>query len=151
VELPIAEPSAQRRLEMVSARMRRCKERQEALGFEALVSALDHLPGQFAEAARLVHRQAYANLVVTNVPGPPTPLYLLESRIVSMVPVVPLTGNVDLAVAVLTYAGQVVIAFHADPDRCPDLDIATDGVNDALAELRIVADRVKSVHSATGS
>jgi WS/DGAT/MGAT family acyltransferase len=141
VELPTDEPAATARLAAISRTMREHKESGEAAGVASIIGALDHLPGQFAAAARLIHRQPYVNLVITNVPGPRAPLHLLGSRIISMVPVVPLGRNLDVSVAVLTYHDQVVIAFHADPDRCPDLDVAGQEVHDALAELQDAAAR----------
>ena len=75
------------------------------------------------------------NLVVTNVPGPPVPLYLAGARLLELFPVVPVMGNLTLVVAVLSYAGQLNLTAVADQDGCPDLEVFTQGVASALDDL----------------
>ena len=80
-------------------------------------------------------RQRSVNLVVTNVAGPPVPLYLAGARLLELFPMVPVMGNLTLVVAVLSYAGQLNLTAVADPDSCPDLEVFTQGVRTALDEL----------------
>jgi diacylglycerol O-acyltransferase len=75
------------------------------------------------------------NLSVTNVPGPPVPLYLAGAQLLELFPVVPIIGNVTLDVGVLSYAGQLNFTAVADHDTYPDLDVFAEGVRDALDEL----------------
>ena len=60
-------------------------------------------------AARLVHRQPFLNLVVTNVPGPQVPLYCMGARMLEAYPMVPLTRNLSLGVAILSYCGDAAL------------------------------------------
>jgi hypothetical protein len=75
------------------------------------------------------------NLVVTNVAGPPVPLYLAGARLLELFPMLPVMGNLTLVVAVLSYAGQLNLTAVADRDSCPDLEVFTRGVRTALDDL----------------
>ncbi|MBA2546179.1 MAG: DUF1298 domain-containing protein, partial [Solirubrobacterales bacterium] len=75
------------------------------------------------------------NLLVTNVPGPQFPLYLLGRELDEMVPVAFLAPNQALAVAVFSYNGKVKVGLIGDYDAMPDLDELAQEVEDAIAEL----------------
>ena len=94
---------------------------------------------RFAAAQRvflhLFARQRLFNLSITNVPGPPTPLYLAGAPVLEMFPVVSLVANLTLAVAVLSYAGQLNITAVADQGACPDVEVFAQGVRGALDGL----------------
>jgi len=72
------------------------------------------------------------NLVVTNVAGPPVPLYLAGPRLPEPSPLMPVVGNLPLVVAVLSCTGQLNLTATADHDRCPDLEVFAQGVHTAL-------------------
>lgn len=84
---------------------------------------------------RFAARQRWADAYVANVPGPPAPLYLAGARVHELYPVVPLAGRVPVGVGALSYAGHLGITVVADRDACPDIEIFTDGLRAALAEL----------------
>ena len=96
----------------------------------------------------MVHRQRFFNLVVTNVPGPGVPLYVLGARMLEAFPIVPIAGNLSVGVAALSYGEQLTIGLLADPGACPDLDVFADGINHSFAELVTAAgehrDRISS-------
>jgi hypothetical protein len=75
------------------------------------------------------------NLVVTNAPGPPVPLYLAGARLLELFPMMPPMGNLTLVVAVLSYAGQLNITAVGDQDACPDVEVFAQGVRSALDGL----------------
>lgn len=79
-------------------------------------------PTIMSQAARIQQRQRSFNLVVTNVPGPQVPLYLLGRRLLALYPVIPLTGNHALGIAVLSYDGRLGFGLLADYDALSDLD-----------------------------
>jgi diacylglycerol O-acyltransferase len=84
------------------------------------------------------------NLVVTNVPGPQFPLYLLGARLVDVHPHVPLFTNQGLGIALFSYAGKLCWGFNADRDLVPDLAVFRECVASAFDELLAVArDNVK--------
>ena len=92
VDLPIDEPDARRRLERVSERTDHLKRTQAAHGTELLTDVLEWTGALLGLAMRMAARASLFNLVVTNVPGPPTPLYLLGARMLGAYPLVPLFG-----------------------------------------------------------
>jgi len=131
VPLPLGEPDPVRRLALIAAETaaRRHKARPPAgSGIFRFVA------GQRAWY-RHFPRQRSVNLVVTNVPGPPVPLYLAGARLLELFPVVPVMGNLTLVVAVLSYAGQLNLTAVADRDGCPDLEVFVSGVRSALDHL----------------
>jgi hypothetical protein len=93
-------------------------------------------PTMLGVAARLVHRQPFVNLIVTNVPGPQVPLYCLGSRMVEAFPMVPLSRNMGLGIAILSYCGVLHFGLYADADLHPDLAELGDDLTAAFAELK---------------
>jgi hypothetical protein len=91
------------------------------------------------QAARLQARQRFFNLVVTNVPGPQFPLYLLGRRLVSFYPVVPLAQRQALGVAIMSYDGRLGFGLLADFDALPDLDDLAAEVEAAVDSLAVAA------------
>jgi diacylglycerol O-acyltransferase len=55
-------------------------------------------------------------------------------------PLVPLTSNMNLGVAVLSYCGQVHVGLLADRDRWPDLPMLEAGIDAAFVELTKLAE-----------
>jgi WS/DGAT/MGAT family acyltransferase len=93
-------------------------------------------PTILSQAARLQQRQRAFNVVVTNVPGPQVPLYLLGRRLRALYPVLPLAERQALAIAVTSYDGRLGFGLLADYDALPDLDVLADALRasiDALA------------------
>jgi hypothetical protein len=94
------------------------------------------------------------NSVVTNVVGPPIPLYPLGCRALTMQPFVLLPPGVGLSVALLSYDGKLFWGFLADHDKVPDLDRFRDDVQLALVALREAASarlRRRGAHAGGGS
>jgi WS/DGAT/MGAT family acyltransferase len=150
-ELPIAEPDPARRFTAVRATTARLKSSKQALGAEMLTRVTDWTPSTLlALGARLAHRGLPFNLVVTNVPGPQVPLYLLGARMTEIYPLVPLFARLGLGVALFSYAGRLHWGFNADWDVVPDLHVFVRAVADAFAELHAcaLADRGTRTHAA---
>jgi diacylglycerol O-acyltransferase / wax synthase len=80
------------------------------------------------------HGGTKVNLYVTNVPGPPRPLWLAGARLQAALPIAPLVAGVPLAVAALSYAGELAISIQVD-DAMADLDTLAAGVADNLDRL----------------
>jgi diacylglycerol O-acyltransferase len=108
--------------------MKGLKESGQAVGATALATLADFAPPTImSQAARLQPRQRYFNLVVTNVPGPQFPLYLLGRELTAFYPVVPLARNQALGIAIMSYHGRLGFGLLADYDALPDLeDLASD-------------------------
>jgi hypothetical protein len=91
------------------------------------------------QASRLMARQRFFNLVVTNVPGPQFPLYLLGRRMLDPFPMVPLAKNQGLGVALLSYDGAINFGIVGDFDLMWDLDEFARDLRESLAELAVTA------------
>jgi len=128
VELPVGEVDPAARLERIERQTHDLKEREQAVGAAFILDLGEYAaPTLLGLAARLVHRQPFVNLVVTNVPGPQVPLYCLGARMVEAYPMVPLSRNLSLGVAILSYCGVLHFGLLVDGDVWPDLDdLATD-------------------------
>ncbi len=92
-----------------------------------------------SQAARLQARQRLFNVVVTNVPGPQFPLYLLGRRLRSIYPVVPLAANQAIGIAVMSYDGRLGFGLLADHDALADLPAVGDMLRAAIADLSAAA------------
>jgi hypothetical protein len=79
------------------------------------------------------------NTIVTNVPGPRFPLYVVGSRLLGMYPVVPLLPGVGLGIALFSYDGKLCWGFNADYELVPDLRAFHDDVCAAFEALRAAA------------
>jgi WS/DGAT/MGAT family acyltransferase len=116
----------------------------------AIVTMPEYWPEPLVAAvSRLIHRQPFANLVVTNVPGPPVALYLMGSQMLEVFPLVPLARNLTLSIGILSYGQQLTMGLWADSDRCADLGILASGIEGALAALGAQARSMKAHPSTT--
>jgi diacylglycerol O-acyltransferase / wax synthase len=80
-------------------------------------------------------RQLLVQTVITNVPGPRCPLYVLGRRLTALHPYVPIGDSVRISVAILSYVDTVSYVDTADYDSSPDLNVFTEGIECGLAEL----------------
>jgi hypothetical protein len=87
------------------------------------------------QAARLFTGQRFFNVVVTNVPGPQFPLYLMGRRMQRVFPMVPLAKNQGVCVGVMSYDGQVNFGLIGDYDGMPDLEDLAHDLEVSIAEL----------------
>jgi WS/DGAT/MGAT family acyltransferase len=142
VPLAVGEPDPRVRLDAVRVVTADLKERRQAVGAAALLGLSEYAaPTLLALAARVAHAQRVANLIVTNVPGPQVPLYCLGARMLEVYPVVPLSRNLTLNVAILSYCGQLHFGLIGDGASGRDLELLAGGIEDAVAELGAVAAR----------
>jgi WS/DGAT/MGAT family acyltransferase len=140
VSVPVDGRAADHRLSMISAQTQDLKERKQALGAEMIMGATDYVaPTLMSLAARAVHRQPFFNLVVTNVPGPQFPLYMMGARLLEAFPIVPLTRNLTVVVGILSYDGTMHFGLWADRDAFADLEVLAGGIDDAFTELAKLA------------
>jgi diacylglycerol O-acyltransferase len=121
--LPIWCEDPVERLKILTGEMGDLKSSGQAVGAEILTKLTDFAPGTIAsQAARLQPAQRFFNLVVTNVPGPQFPLYVLGRKMESIFPMVPLARRQALCVGIMSYNGQVNFGLIGDYDAMADLD-----------------------------
>jgi WS/DGAT/MGAT family acyltransferase len=116
------------------------KESGQAVGANVLTGLSGHAPSTIVhQAARLQARQRLFNLVVTNVPGPQRPLYLLGRELQAIYPMVPLAKNTALGIAIMSYNGQLDFGLVSDYDALADLEAIAGELQASLEELSAVA------------
>jgi diacylglycerol O-acyltransferase / wax synthase len=131
VPLPLGESDPVRRLSLIAAETATRKQQARPQAGSGVMSFAVVQRASY----RLLARQRYVNLWVTNVPGPPVPLYLAGAPLLELFPVVPILGNLTLGVGVFSYAGQLNLTAVADRDTCPDVEVFAQGVRSTLDEL----------------
>jgi diacylglycerol O-acyltransferase / wax synthase len=138
--LPVDVMDPIERLRAIAERMRDVVASQRALGADVIAASGDFAPPTIlARAARVgLSTRAHA-LLVTNVPGPQSPVYLLGHRMERTFPVPALVPGHALAVAVMSYDGGMNFGLLADYDAMPDLDGLALGLAESLAELLALA------------
>ncbi len=133
--LPVGTTDPLARLSRVSATMGDLKQSKQAVGATLMTELTDFAPPTIAgQAARLQPRQRFFNLVVTNIPGPQFPLYLLGRRVEAVFPMVPLARRQALCFGILSYDGQLNFGIVGDFDAMPDLDSLGGDLETTLAE-----------------
>jgi WS/DGAT/MGAT family acyltransferase len=136
VPLPIAERDPAMRLAAIRETTAELKEQNQAMGAEALTAVSEWtVPTLLTMAARLATRSRVYNMIVTNVPGPQVPLYLLGARLLEAFPLVPLFGNQALGVALFSYTGKICWGFNADWDLLPDLHDFVEAMDSSFQEM----------------
>jgi diacylglycerol O-acyltransferase len=124
------------RLDVVTERMLSLKEGGQAVGAQTLTELSGFAPSTImAQASRLMSRQRLFNVVVTNVPGPQFPLYLLGREMIDPFPMVPLARNQGVGVALMSYNGRLNVGLVGDYDLMWDIDDLALDVRESLAEL----------------
>ncbi len=138
--LPVYIADPVQRLRFVSQAMDGLKESKQALGAEVIAGAQNFAPPTIlAQASRLNFSTRLYNLIVTNVPGPQFPLYVLGREILEAYPVAFLPENHALAIAIMSYNGQMNFGLLGDFDAVPDIDLIGKGIEDELATLVALA------------
>jgi WS/DGAT/MGAT family acyltransferase len=139
VEDPVA------RLGVVTESMRDLKSSKQAVGAEVISRFNDFAPPTLlAQAARINFSTRLFNVVVTNVPGPQMPLYVLGRELEDIFPVGFLPPNQALFIAVMSYNGEVNFGLLADYDAVDDVGVVGTAIEQALAELVQAAEAAES-------
>ncbi|CAG0964746.1 diacylglycerol O-acyltransferase [Myxococcaceae bacterium] len=141
--LPIHVAEPEERLANVRRVMAGLKESKQALGGRVLTGLGEWtVPNVLVQAVRMTVRSRPYNLVVTNVPGPQLPLYLLGSRMLASYPVAPLTPGQALNVALFSYDGGLYWGLNADWDALADLPVLAEEIRFAFGELQAAAEHL---------
>jgi diacylglycerol O-acyltransferase / wax synthase len=138
--LPVHLADPLERFEAVHDAMKGLKESGQAVGAEMITQLAGFAPPTvLSQASRLQSSQRVFNLVVTNVPGPQFPLFILCRRLLRIYPQVPLVTNTALGIAIMSYDGTINFGLLGDYDALPDLDEFASALRDAIAELAVAA------------
>ena len=137
VPLPLGEEDPIRQLAEIRETTQKLKESRQALGVEMMMSVMEGLPPAILTLAAR-GASTGVNSIVTNVPGPQFPLYLLGAELLAMYPQVPLLKNIGLGIALLSYNGSMGWGFNADLGHVPDLE-------DFVACIEAAFDRIAGI------
>ena len=142
LDLPVSECDPRTRFEKIREQTRKRKQQNAEKGVDLFLRFADwsgssRLPYW---GVSLIHAVRPYNMIVTNVQGPPVPLYLLGSRLRSLVPTVPLFEGQALSVAVMSYIDRISFGLSADWDSLPDLGDLSQLVGASFDELREAAE-----------
>jgi WS/DGAT/MGAT family acyltransferase len=134
--LPVGAQNAAECHERVKVSMAELKSSGQAIGAEVLTNLAGFAPPTIlSQAARLQARQRYFNLVITNVPGPQFPLYLLGRELIALYPVVPLARRQALGIAVMSYNGKLGFGLLGDYDALPELEDIAEALRKSIVAL----------------
>ncbi|MBV9311010.1 MAG: wax ester/triacylglycerol synthase family O-acyltransferase, partial [Solirubrobacterales bacterium] len=134
----ISDPIA--RLRFVREAMDGLKESKQAVGAATLAAVNDLAPPTIlAQASRLNFSTRLFNLIVTNIPGPQLPLYVLGRKLEELFPIAFLPRDHALAIAIMSYNGAIDYGLLGDYDALPDIELVAEGSELSLQELLLAA------------
>ncbi len=142
VSLPVAEGNPVVRLRQIAHAAASQVDRNRQVAARALASdggfppATMHALG--TRAAMSVSPRLF-NILVTNAPGPQTPVYLAGNELLDMYPVPPLVANQVVTIGITSYNGKVYVGLNADRDGMWDVVSMTEFLYEALEELVVCA------------
>jgi WS/DGAT/MGAT family acyltransferase len=121
--LPLEEGDPVQRLRRVTEATQKAKRSRQSQGGE-LVGELGNwtTSAVVSQAIRLGSKMRPFSLAVTNIPGPPIPLYMRGARLLEAYASIPLYHNQALAIALFSYAGELFWGLTGDWDALPDLE-----------------------------
>lgn len=138
--LPIDESDAKRRYAKVRHATGDLKESKQALGADLMMQVAEWAGANLMSVGvRVMNRLRPYNLIVTNIPGPQEPFYLLGSQMLEAYPQIPLFWNQGLGIALSSYLGKIYWGFNADWEVVPDLPRFVEDLVASFAELGAAA------------
>ena len=133
--LPVYEEDPERRLLLVRDEMRELKRSRQLMAAQTIIGLNDFAPPTLlAQASRLNFSTRLFNIIITNVPGPQVPLYLLGRQLQTIAPIAFLPTRHALSIAVFSYNGLISFGLLGDYDRMYDLELVADGLQESLSE-----------------
>jgi diacylglycerol O-acyltransferase / wax synthase len=136
ISLPVDTADPLARLAGIRAETAAFKGTGRAGGGEALLQGLGLLPLPLqAPLARFAASPRMYNLVISNVPGPRMPVYLLGAECVEVLPAIPLSEGHVLSVGVFSLRDRLCFGAYADPEALPQAGALPGAIADAAAEL----------------
>jgi diacylglycerol O-acyltransferase len=141
VHLPVHLPEPTEQLSAIRKQVEALKAAGEAVVGQAVVSMAASLPYPMVSLNRFRYRipQRQIVTVTTNVPGPRQTLYCLGRPLIEILPYVPLSSTIRIAVSIFSYRDQMTFGITGDYDTTPDLDVLAHGIENGAAALLQVA------------
>ncbi|MCP4418722.1 MAG: WSD1 family O-acyltransferase, partial [Chloroflexi bacterium] len=144
LSLPVGIGDPLTRLNEVHKRMMELKNSKEAPVAMGILSAMGMSPDELqGTLVKLFGSKATA--VMTNVPGPPMPLYLAGQKIEGLMFWVPQTGRVSLGISIISYANKVFLGIASDAGLVPDPDLILEGFYEEFEAMMTLMREAKAV------
>ncbi|MGK2933071.1 MAG: WS/DGAT/MGAT family O-acyltransferase [Solirubrobacterales bacterium] len=143
VPIPTDEPDPVERLLRSHDEMALAKDQFGALPANLMTDTNNFIPpAVFARAARAITSvganrrfRPHFNVTISNVPGPPIPLYVAGAKLEANYPISVITDGVGLNITVLSYMDHLDFGIVGDRELAPDLDTIMDSLRSDLATL----------------
>jgi diacylglycerol O-acyltransferase len=136
VDLPCDEPDPIRRLRAIHTSMSDRKSGGEPQGGDSVLKAIGYAPHRLQHVvSRLMASPQTFNLVVSNIPGPREPLYMLGCELEEVYPVVPLADQHAISIGLTTIGGGAFFGIYADPKALPDVELLATFIDESIDEL----------------
>jgi len=141
VDLPIDEPDAATRYQLIKERTTHLKNTNQALGAATLVEVSSGTPITLLSLANRVVGSKIRpfNMTVTNIPGPQFPMFLLGAQMQANYPMVPLWAQHGVGIALFSYNGRMLWGLQADYDTLPDTGDFLESIHTSFKELQELA------------
>jgi diacylglycerol O-acyltransferase / wax synthase len=147
VRLPTTTDDPELALRALQEDTRRAKVLHKAMGAETIMELAEFIPrGLINMAAKVYsgwnlanyHRPVY-NVIISNVPGPPIPLYMHGAELLAFYPHGPIFEGAGLNITVMSYQDNVDIGIIADRQTVHDVEQIAEGFSRAIDELLVAA------------
>lgn len=136
VDIPVGTMKPANRLKRVRTSTGALKSSAMAVSADSIIGLGAYAPpAMHAMAARLVSKNRWFNLVVSNIPAPQVPMYLAGARLVASYPAMPLGENCALSIACTSFGGTMAFGLTADWDALSDIEVLARGIERSLHEL----------------
>jgi diacylglycerol O-acyltransferase / wax synthase len=140
MELPCEEPAAEERLRSISRATTHAKASGEPAGATTVLDLAAAAPSVLQRAmSRLVASPRTFNVVVSNIPGPQMPVWMLGCRLAEAYPIVPLADRHALSIGFTSVDGGAFFGIYADRDAAPDAELLAADIGEELRELSDLA------------
>jgi WS/DGAT/MGAT family acyltransferase len=150
LQLPIGEPDPLERLAAIRRVTQHLKATNQALGVEMMMAIAEWTPTVLLSlGARAA--SGPINMIVTNVPGPQFPLYMLGARLLELFPQVPLLESTGLGVAIFSYDGKLFWGFNADYELVPDLRSFVKAIDRSFQNIARATDTARTGDAVAGT
>ncbi|WP_157110310.1 WS/DGAT/MGAT family O-acyltransferase [Nocardia anaemiae] len=138
IDLPVGEPNPVMRLSHISHATEANSRHRRGVRARTLVHLSGFAPASLhamsVRAASTFAEHTF-NLVITNAPGPQTPMYIGGARMLEMYPVSPLLRNQASSIGITSYDGRVFYGLNADRDAMADIGVLAASVHESMEEM----------------
>jgi diacylglycerol O-acyltransferase len=136
IDLPCDQADPRRRLQAIQAQIGQHKSDQRPEGADAMLHAFEYAPRVIQKTfAHLAAAPTTFNLVVSNIPGPREPMYLLGCQLEEAYPVVPLADRHAVSIGMTTIKDEACFGIYADQQTLAEADLLAECIDDEVQEL----------------